>query len=510
MKKNELKKSNLKVRIYVVVFVSILLLLLTSYGYFYITKNQSDRNRLTGACFNTSFTDGDSINIESALPLSEDEGQKTSPYHFTLTNSCAKKIKYYVILNVKDNSFSTDLTRLSINGGYSQKLSTMPVNTMEGTIDTGYSESYLLKTGMLEQSNVTETIRIWLDESLTYSDVSSLTNKSITAKIKIVARVAPEYNLATTKILNIVDGESTSSTDVITKTAPDGATCTNTLAYDGTVDNNLRYVGANPCNYITFNGENAAWRIIGVFNNIDNGTGKKETRLKLVRNLAIGSFSWDSSENNINTGYGINDWTQADLMKELNDVYTDNSVNENQMWYSGQNNAKSGIYYANDSLKTSAQSQIDNVVWNLGSNNSVEVTPSVFYNHERSTHTFSTFYDCNDGFCPRKDKWTGKVALIYPSDYGFAVGGSYRSTCLARKLSGYSYTNCSNNDWIKAFGWTLTHYARFGYFTIDVSAGLVNSMYSSFSYQARPTVYLNSSMQITGGSGTPDDPYTLG
>ena len=123
--------------------------------------------------------------------------------------------------------------------------------------------------------------------------------------------------------------------------------CTNTLAYDGTVDNNLRYVGNNPCNYVTFNNETPVkkakewrninpdtgrksvnvydtleecnnhntihnncqivetieegWRIIGVMNNVDDGTGKKESRIKLIRTTSLGYYSWDTSEQITNT-----------------------------------------------------------------------------------------------------------------------------------------------------------------------------------------------------------------
>ena len=73
------------------------------------------------------------------------------------------------------------------------------------------------------------------------------------------------------------------------------------------LDNNgdYRYYGANPNNYITFNGE--TWRIIGAFNNVDDGTGKKETRLKIIRDESIGDYSWDSSSNAVNYGSGVND-----------------------------------------------------------------------------------------------------------------------------------------------------------------------------------------------------------
>ena len=67
------------------------------------------------------------------------------------------------------------------------------------------------------------------------------------------------------------------------------------------LDNNgdYRYYGANPNNYVTFNDE--SWRIIGAFNNVDDGTGKKETRLKIIRDESIGKYSWDSSASTVNS-----------------------------------------------------------------------------------------------------------------------------------------------------------------------------------------------------------------
>ena len=48
-----------------------------------------------------------------------------------------------------------------------------------------------------------------------------------------------------------------------------------------------RYIGADPNNYVKFNDE--LWRIIGVFDT-DDGTGKVEKRLKIIRNESIGSL----------------------------------------------------------------------------------------------------------------------------------------------------------------------------------------------------------------------------
>ena len=91
------------------------------------------------------------------------------------------------------------------------------------------------------------------------------------------------------------------------------------LVYDGTVDNNLRYIGANPNNYVLFNNE--LWRIIGVMNNIDDGTGKKETRLKIIRDEPIGEYSWDNKASGIGSSTsrnGSNDWSDSALQQVLN------------------------------------------------------------------------------------------------------------------------------------------------------------------------------------------------
>ena len=81
------------------------------------------------------------------------------------------------------------------------------------------------------------------------------------------------------------------------------------LKIDNTPDQNIRYYGSDPNNYVSFNNE--LWRIIGVFG--DN--------VKLVRSESLGSLSWDTSESSVNGGYGVNEWSQADLQVYLNKMY---------------------------------------------------------------------------------------------------------------------------------------------------------------------------------------------
>ena len=60
---------------------------------------------------------------------------------------------------------------------------------------------------------------------------------------------------------------------------------------------NIRYIGADPSNYVYFNCSDYAnptadtcelWRIIGVFNNVTKSDGSKENLVKIIRNDCLG------------------------------------------------------------------------------------------------------------------------------------------------------------------------------------------------------------------------------
>lgn len=273
---------------------------------------------------------------------------------------------------------------------------------------------------------------------------------------------------------------------------------TNTDIYD-----NLRYVGANPNNYITFNDE--TWRIIGIFNVYNVETNKYENLVKIIRKDHIGGFSWDTSDSNINNGYGINEWNQAKLMFELNNDYIDTSkTSGTTLWYNGCKNKQEGVYNYNNNIKTLAIDKVAKVRWNLGGFHTTLISSSALeiYSYERgTTHKNNP----SDGVI-RKDYWDGKVALMYPSDYGFA---SADTTC-RNKLSDNS---CKNENWLYTNNniFTLTadsNYANNAFY-ISSGGGLSNYMLTCNSQLIHPTLFLKSSVTISRGNGTKDNPYVI-
>ena len=257
----------------------------------------------------------------------------------------------------------------------------------------------------------------------------------------------------------------------------------------------LRYRGSNPNNYVTFNDEVAGWRIVGIF----------DGRVKLVRKTALGGYSWDTSVSNVNNGYGINEWSQSDLMNELNGDYLNSSLSSDKIWYNGSNNQKTGTFNKNRVLKTSAQELIEKATWyTSGVPISISLTLSDAYIAERGTQgKMCTSGDlCNDTVT-RTTSWIGKVGLIYPSDYGYASSNSNCQTGIRTN------SNC-NNNWMTRYGWTITPAPSSGS-SKNVWTASSNSIYNrttSEAYDVHPSVYLISGIQVKG-TGTSGDPFVF-
>ena len=283
----------------------------------------------------------------------------------------------------------------------------------------------------------------------------------------------------------------------------------NGLEVDKTKDENLRYVGASPKNYLKFNGE--IWRIIGVFNNIttideEQGKETKESLVKIVRNDSLGNYSWDSSDSSKNSGYGVNEWSQADLMTELNTDYINpNPTSETTLWFNGSNNAKNGTYEYKNNITSDFIDKVAKVRWNLGGYNTPSASALNMYNAERETLHVN---NPSDGIT-RTNTWDGKIALIYPSDYGYA---STDPSC-----RGNLY-NCDNadskaNNWLfnGVYHWTLSSHSGLAYLVFSVSSGgRVGSGSANGTYGVRPVLFLKSDVVIDGGTGeSVENAYTL-
>ncbi len=275
-----------------------------------------------------------------------------------------------------------------------------------------------------------------------------------------------------------------------------------------------RYAGDNPNNYVWFNNE--LWRMIGLVNTPDG------QRVKLIRKDSIGSYSWDSSDRNVNSGAGVNEWSQADLMILLN-MYYYNSF-DNQFCITGEANAKITCGFLKNGLKY-VHSFIDYIEWNLGSNGQDITwgnnTTIQMYNVERSNATGDWCKSANVSYPLCTDKvlrniiWIGNVAVMYPSDYGYATSGGIQ--CLSSNLFAWD-NSCYEHNWLnkKVDFWTLTPsgggaMAELAYRVNNVGIFDTAQSNTAKNYEIFPTLYLKSDILVSiNSSGTIDSPYIIG
>lgn len=294
-------------------------------------------------------------------------------------------------------------------------------------------------------------------------------------------------------------------TDTAANCIKDNASLSSEIATDDP-DNNARYIGADPNNYVRFNNE--LWRIIGAFNNIDSGSGIKETRLKIIRDEPIGSYSWDnkaSGTGSSTSSEGSNDWSDSALQIVLNSGAYYNRTS-GQCPY-GSKGATVACDFSNTGLTSEAKIMISNAVWNLGGSSTFDdVTASTFYERERGTTVYTG----------RPTEWTGQIGLMYPSDYGYATSGGStgRDTCLSYNLYNWSsYSDCYSNDWLyksETIQWAITPNSSYSSYVFDMnSLGIVSNYYANSAYTVSPTLYLSSNVRISGGTGVESDPFTL-
>ena len=502
-------KKKYVILVVVTIVISIVALIGASYALLTMTIEGDKKITLTAGILKVDFEDGNYINLDNIAPMSDAQGQKLTPYTFTITNTGNINAYYHVSLEEEATNTLTNnylKMRLTNDAGYDSGV--VKVNSY------GTGDFEIKGEETLEPSDkVTYTLWMWLSEDADNSAqgkeykskivVTSYDRKSPTAVDILLAKANPEdldYNSATDE----------QKKEMWTFTHPE------TEQTEALTD--YRYIGANPNNYVQFNNE--VWRIIGVFT-VDDGTGNKEERLKLIRNESIGNYSWDnklSGTGSSDSSYGSNEWTDARLNYLLNEGHESESVGGSLYWnsksgtcYSGSNNETTSCDFSSIGLKEEARSMIGDTVWYLGGtsdyNSASNGLASHFYSYERGTTVYSG----------RSTSWTGKVGLMYPSDYGYATSGGTttdRNSCLNKELYNWdSVSDCYNNDWIfnSAHQWAITPRASYS----DIVFGLRSSGFLRYNaarntyYGVRPVVFLKSSIKIVDGDGSSSNPYIL-
>ena len=518
-----------KIRMVVVVTTIFMVVILfggITFSYFTALNNKGSTSVIsaTSGKMIINYADGSSklLSSEDIQPSDKILIDKT----FTLTGTNTTSglaMPYKVGLNYvsefSDGQIHYYIKRTSENTNVTSTLVGTANQVIPGNAsETGYTTGTLKKgnrylelaTGEFKANTSSQTTTFNLKIQFPDTGVSQDSEKGKTLTGEIVVNYEES---ATDTLMALYDKE--------TKT---NGVSTSGLFIDDTKDVNLRYAGATPNNYAYFGNDNELWRIVGIFN-ITDSEGNTTRKLKLVRDSALGSYSWDAKLNPQTNDYGINDWTEADLMKELNEDYLDTKLTANKTnWYNSYWDSstqkpvlrQTGTFNYTTVIKEKYQNMISNSVWNIGGNSYNNPSSAPYglplldqYNKERGTITYQN---------SRPTEWTGKVGLIYASDYGYASTNSECRENLragvvydkAKEQNDYTNTKCKLDNWLQksSWHWTLSPYSGTSNLVFNVYGdGAVNNNSAYLSTSVFPTVFLKSDILIASGTGEKLNPY---
>ena len=436
-----------------------------------------DITKDTSGYYNVTVTDGTTVTVPAG---------STKTVYYKLTNTNKGIVKYGIGYS------GTNITVEYFNDTQ---------DPVTGTVDYGKSKYIKLSV----QNSGTTSSTATLSTILGYENGGDLI---VPSGVTLVTEVYTEPVIAATLITNLYNDAT--KTPVTNNSITYQYDTKNSLMKDNA--GNIRHYGASPNNYIYFNCSDYSnqssstcekWRIIGVFNG----------KLKLIRGSQIGTYAWDNKNTSTGaeTAYGKNDWTGARLMKLLNPGYESETTGGSLYYnaksgncYTGQNNATTTCDFTSTGIKNAETRSmiLDNTYSLLGWDDS-SVYSNQMYEYERSTGSVYT---------GRPTSWIGKIALAYPSDYGYAAD---LGKC-TKTLFYYRDSTCTSNNWMKSMmtssNWLLTPFSGDPVIVWNIrSTGYVYH-YDNYPYVASgvtPVLYLGSELSIKTGTGSSSAPYQI-
>ena len=494
---------------------------------------------LTSGCFEINYTPGGTINNANVEVMNESTLINGSKFTITdgialtyanigIKSTCSIEGYGSLYLNVTNlsNAFTIGSSKGSLKYAILNNTSSSTTLTVAGLKGQSFD---IVKKGTITSTGTINILNKKLSNTsqnkyliVFYIDGSKIGNDVVGASFNgnISADAHQGNNMPIEGLAKLIANDTFKSTKTVTLNSVN-------YKYDDThklmedTAGNIRYYGASPNNYIYFNCSDynnqtsstcETWRIIGVF----------DKKVKIMRGSQIGRYSWDTSDSSTNSGNGVNEWSQADLMKLLNSGYDSESVGGSLYWnaksgrcYSSYNNNTTSCDFTSTGLKNpETRNLIAETTYYTRGHNSSSIYVNAMYDKERVSGTVVT------GVTPTRTlTWTGKVAVPYPSDYGYAAD---LSLC-KQTLNNYDNSTCTANNWLKNIvtnngnnrGWLLTPYSGDANvaWTVNSSGGVgnagSNSNNASFANGVAPVLSLISELDIGSGTGTSSSPYQL-
>ncbi len=269
------------------------------------------------------------------------------------------------------------------------------------------------------------------------------------------------------------------------------------LYADSYEENVYTYRGANPNNYVTFNGEQ--WRIISV-NTADN-------TIKIMRNGVLSDRAFDTSSNGrYNSSQYCNYSSGCNIYGSSSTLY---DTNLSPITTLGRE--YNGTKYQLPSKESEMSTYLNGTYYN-----GLNETARSMVKEDAVYKVGVLYYDNNNMITDMNQlnaaKWKGKIGLIDPSEYLRASTNSSCTNITAYWTTSSCYNNSSSHNWmyLNDYWWTLSPSSNSSSRNVwyVVSSGYLSHNRAYSSHGVRPVVTLSPDVKISG-SGTVNDPYTF-
>ena len=207
-------------------------------------------------------------------------------------------------------------------------------------------------------------------------------------------------------------------------------------------------------------------------------------------------------------------------MKLLNPGYENESIGGSLFWNSASGNCYFGANLGNkqcsfNSMNDVSRSVFDDVLWYTGGINGwYGVNTFTAYERERTLNSY-TYTSQELGISTRVETWVGKIGLPYMSDYGFASNVCYNQYNLwsSSSTDGYQLDICKNSNWLAIDRNYFTMNPKYDSDSVVMTVRTNGNTYEASTkdtfLHVYPTGFLNPDVEITGGVGSYEDPFTI-
>lgn len=311
--------------ILIVILLGILTVTGISYAVWQLTKIQTGENIVTSGCFKIEMKGKNDISLQNAYPISDEEGEKLTPYEFTVTNKCNNYAAYQVNLEeliTEPKRLSHDYIKIEIENKIS---SLKDLKKVTPTINTSDCSHEIAKGILDPNEEKTYTLKLWMDEDT--PALEEVMDANFLSKVTITSTYQRDIiipYLDNVKALNLPTKED--------KYAFEKAECNNNIklnwnnnAWSYTLKNIPTTGAQNVCKiyFKTINYEVVFYSETATFEN-------NKVITNLIQN---GSF-----ENE------YNDWTYANSKYNINKIVSSKSVSGSKSLYINDTKTNDGFW----------------------------------------------------------------------------------------------------------------------------------------------------------------------